>query len=250
MKIVLRRIGAYLIDIILVSLVATLLSSNTYINKDYKKYKEIYDEYNNKYEDCVNYYEKIENFYDDKKISEKEYKKLTKFDEIYTKDLVNYYEDNKIDEDEYDNIIQTLTLEYSNIEINYSYKLLKYSTIPTIVNLMCILLYFVVFQFYFDGKTLGKRIMKLKILSNNSKKLNILNYLIRCLIVNEVFINITSLVCLIVLSKNNFLTYNKIIYVITYILEMVILFMIVFDKNNRGLHDYISNTKVVEDKKE
>ena len=92
--------------------------------------------------------------------------------------------------------------------------------------------------------------MKLKVVSNNLRKLNIVNYLIRCLIVNEVFINIISLICLILLSKNNYITYSKLIYVITYILEMAMLFMIVFDKNNRGLHDYISNTKVIEDKKE
>lgn len=250
MKIVLKRIGAYLIDIILVSLVSTVLSSNVYINKDYKKYKETYDEYNIKYEEYVNYYSKLENYYEDKKISDKEYKKLIKYDEIYTKDLINYYVDENIDKDEYENIVDNLNLEYSNEEINYSYKLLRYSLVPTIINLMCILLYFVVFQFYFNGKTLGKKIMKLKVVSNNENKLNIVNYLIRCLIVNEVFINIISLICLITLSKNNFISYNKIIYVITYILEMVILFMMVFEKNNRGLHDYISNTKVIEEKKE
>ena len=156
MKIALRRIGAYLIDIILVTFIATIISSNSYINKDYKKYKEVYDEYNGKYEEYSDYYTKLENYYEDNEISEKEYKKLTKINEIYTKDLINYYEDKKIDKKEYDNIIENLNLEYSNVETNYSYKLLKYSIIPTIVNLMCVLLYFVVFQFYFDGKTLGK----------------------------------------------------------------------------------------------
>ena len=250
MRIVLKRIGAYLIDIILVSLIATIISSNSYINKDYKKYKEVYDEYNNKYDEYSNYYTKLENYYEDEKISEKEYKKLSKSKEIYTKDLINYYEDKKIDKEEYDNIIENLNLEYSNLETNYSYKLLKYSTVPTIINLMCVLLYFVVFQFYFDAKTLGKKVMKLKIVSNNTKKLNILNYLIRSLIVNEVFINLISLLCLIILSKNGYIAYNKIIYVITYILEMTILFTMVFDKDSRGLHDFISNTKVIEDKKE
>lgn len=250
MKIVLKRVGAYLIDIILVSLLATIISSNSYINKDYKKYKEVYNEYNNKYDEYSDYYMNLENYYEDKKISDKEYKKLTKKNEIYIKDLINYYEDEKIDKEEYNNIIENLKLEYSNLETNYSYKLLKYSIIPTVINLMCVLLYFVVFQFYFDGKTLGKKIMKLKLVSNNTKKLHIFNYLIRSLIVNEVFINLISLLCLIILSKNNYVTYNNIIYVITYILEMTILFMIVFDKNNRGLHDYISNTKVIEDKKE
>jgi uncharacterized RDD family membrane protein YckC len=135
-------------------------------------------------------------------------------------------------------------------EIEYSYKLLKYSIIPTIVNLMCIMLYFIVMQFYFGGQTLGKKILKLKVVSNNNKKLSIVNFLIRSLVVNELIINILNVICLFVLSKGNYLTYNKIIYVVTYILEMAILFTIVFDKNNRGLHDYISNTKVIELNKE
>ena len=46
----------------------------------------------------------------------------------------------------------------------------------------------------------------------DEKQLNILNYLIRCLIVNEVFINILSVVLLMFLSKNNYIFFNKIIY--------------------------------------
>ena len=106
------------------------------------------------------------------------------------------------------------------------------------------------FQYYFNGQTLGKKITKLKVVSHNEKKLSILNYLFRSLVVNEVVINVISLLCLIFMSKNNYISYNRIIYVITYMLEMVIMFMIVFDKNNRGLHDYISNTKVIDSKKE
>lgn len=249
MKIILKRIGAYLIDIILVSLVATLLTSNQYINKDYKKYNDTYEEYNIKYEEYVNYFNKLENYYEDQKISNKEYNKLLEFDE-YTKDLIKYYEDEEIKNKEYETIIENLNTEYSKMEIDYSYKLLKYSIIPTIVNLMCIALYFAVMQFYFGGQTLGKKLMKLKVVSNNKKNLTILNFFIRSLIVNELFINILNIVFLMVLSKNNYLVYNQIIYVITYILEMTIMFTLVFDKHNRGLHDYISNTKVVEAKKE
>lgn len=250
MKLVLKRVGAYLIDIILVSIIATFLSSNKYINKDYEKYTNIYNEYMEKYESYNEYYEELENLYKDKEITQKEYNKLLTYSEEYIKELINSYEDKKITEEEYENILNKSNEEYSKMETNYSYKLLNCSIITTIISLMCILLYFVVIQFYFDGKTLGKKIMKLKVVSNNDKELGTFNYLIRSLIVNEVFINIINIILLIVLSKNNFLAYNKIIYVITYILEMAILFMIVFDKNNRGLHDYISNTKVIEDKKE
>lgn len=250
MKKTLKRIGAYLIDIIIVSIVATLLTSNPYINKDYEKYINTYDEYNEEYNKYSNYYTKLENYYEDKDLSKKEYDKLLKLDNKYLKTLKEKYEDKKLNEEEYTEVIAKLNLHYQTTDTNYSYKLLKYSIIPTIVNLMCIMLYFIVMQFYFGGQTLGKKILKLKVVSNNDKKLNIVNFFIRSLVVNELFINMLNVIFLLVLSKGNYLVYNKIIYVITYILEMAILFTIVFDKHNRGLHDYISNTKVIELNKE
>ena len=87
--------------------------------------------------------------------------------------------------------------------------------------------------------------MKLRVISNNNKKLNILNYLLRSLVLNEVLINGLSVIMVLVLSKNNYLIYNEIIYVVNYVLEMALIFMIVFDKNNRGIHDYVANTKVI-----
>lgn len=247
MKRVLKRIAAYLIDIILVSLIATFLTSNPYINKDYNKYKKTYDEYRDKYDVYASYTTNIEKYFKDEKITEKEYNKLLEHDFENEDTLVKYYEDEKITKKEYKTIFDEVAEYYSNLEIDYSYKLLKYSTIPTIVNLMCILLYFVVIQFSFNGQTLGKKLLKIRVVSNNEKTLTLLNYFVRSLIVNEVFINILNIIFLLVLSKNNYITYNQIIYVVTYILEMTIMFTIVFDKNNRGLHDYLCNTKVIEE---
>jgi len=250
MKLVLKRIGAYFIDIILVTLLSTLLSANSYINKDYDAYSKTYEEYNNEYDHYIEFYEKVEKYYDDNKISEEEYNKLIDIESEYDSYLNDYYKDKIISEEEYKTLLKNINKNYSEKETNYNYKLLKYSIIPTIVSLMSILLYFVVFQFYFNGQTLGKKLMKIRVISNNNKDLKIFNFFIRSLIVNEVFINILNLVFLIILSKDSFIEYNKIIYAVTYIIEMTILFTIVFNKDNRGLHDYISNTKVIEDKKE
>lgn len=249
MKTLLKRIGAYLIDIILVSVVATVLSSNKYINKDYVKYTNIYEEYTEKYNEYDRVITKLDDYYENNKISEKEYKKLMEYDKKYTKEIKIAYEDKKISKKEYNSIKENLIYEITKLENDYNYKLLRYSYIPTIINILCILLYFVIIQYYFNGQTLGKKLMHLRVVKNNGNKLNILNYLIRSLLINEVLINICSIICLLILSKNNYISYSKIIYIITYIFEMAVIFTITFDKDNRGLHDYICNTKVIEDKK-
>lgn len=247
MKSIFKRVAAYIIDIILISILSTILTSNKYLNKDYEKYQKTYDSYVKETEIYNDYSVKLNNFFSDDKISKNEYNKLNEITE--NKNLIKYYEDNEITQKEFNIIIEKLDKDYSNKQIDYSYKLIKYTIIPTIISLMCILFYFVVIQFYFGGKTLGKLLMNLKVVSNNNKKLTILNFLIRSLIVNEVFINILNIIFILVLTKNNYLVYNQIIYPITYMLEMSIIATILFDKNNRGIHDYISNTKVIESKR-
>lgn len=217
MKIVFKRIIAYIIDIVIVSVVSTLITSNSYINKDYNEYVNTYDKYQEYSDQYKKNVKELDKSLDDEKISEKEYeKKLNK--------LNNSFDEKSID---------------------YNYKLIKLSIIPTIISILVILLYFVVIQFYMGGKTLGKKIVKLKVVSNNKNNLTIFNYFLRSLILNGVFLNILSVVMLLALSKNYYLIYNEIVYIINYILEMCIVFMMTFDKNNRGLHDYVANTKVI-----
>ena len=65
MKIILKRLISYLIDIIIVSIFATLITSNSYINKDYEKYNNVYEEYIN----TVDEYEKSKEELETKKDS-------------------------------------------------------------------------------------------------------------------------------------------------------------------------------------
>lgn len=217
MKIVIKRFVAYAIDILIVSMISSLITSNTLINKDFKKYMDTYE----KYEEIVDKYE------DDKEALQEalEYEAITD-DEYYVK-------------------LEKLNDSFNKDNVNYNYKLIKLSIVSTIVSMLVILLYFVVIQYYFNGQTVGKKIMKLRVVSNSSKKLNILNYLFRSLILNSVLINTLSIIMVIVLSKNDYLIYNEIIYVVNYIMEMAIIFMMGFTKDNRGLQDYVANTKVI-----
>lgn len=237
MKIILKRVVAFIIDIVLVSVIATFLTSNNYINKDYEKYTDMYNEYkkySNTYNDFLFDIEEITTLEDLNSLIEEnpEYK--------------NYIEQSISSEDKLTQIKEIIQDNYKEQEEDYAYKLLKLSVIQKVISILCILMYFVVIQYYLNGQTLGKKLMKLQVKSNSGKKLTILNYFIRSLILNEVVISILNIICILTLSKSGYITYNQIIYFVTYTLEMTILFMVIFDKNRRGLHDYVANTKVVE----
>lgn len=217
MKIVIKRFVAYAIDILIVSLISSLITSNTFINKDYKKYMDTYEEY----EEVVDIYESDKEALDD---------------------ALEY---EAISEDEYEVKLEKLNETFDKENADYNYKLIKLSIVSTTISMLVILLYFVVIQYYFNGKTIGKKIMKLRVVSNSFKKLNILNYLIRSLILNSLLINTLSIIMVLTLSKSGYLIYNEIIYVVNYAVEVAIIFMMGFTKDNRGLQDYVANTKVI-----
>lgn len=245
MRIIYKRVVAYIIDIVLVTTIATLLSSNTYLNGDYENYLKTYNDYEKYITDYNIFINELDNLFKDEIIDLKKYDRLIE-NKKYSNIISKYYNDSKITKDEYINIKEKINLEHTkNIE-NYNYKIAKLSIMMSIMGILCTLMYFVAVQYCFYGQTLGKKIMKIRVESNNGKELNIGNFLIRSLILNEILINIISLILLMILSKSSYITYSEIIYIITCTIETTILFTLVFNKDNRGIHDVISNTKVVE----
>ncbi len=148
--------------------------------------------------------------------------------------IVKKYQDKEITEEEY------LTL-YNDL----NYDLTKSTVNETIIIAIVSILYFVVLNYYYNGQTFGKKLMKLKIVSNNDNKLSINNYLIRCLIVNTTLANIITAVLILTLSKEKYLLYEgkfSTVFGVIYILCFV---FALYRNDGRGLHDLIANTKVV-----
>ena len=53
-RFILKRVLAYMIDIIVVTIIATLLSNVKFINNNTKEYQEMYQEFNELYKDYTN----------------------------------------------------------------------------------------------------------------------------------------------------------------------------------------------------
>lgn len=188
------RLVAYIIDMLLVSLVCTGIMFVMPENKNYDKY--------------MKEYEKIQTDLIEEKIDVKEY---------FNKSMDVVYD-----------------IDYSNV-------------IPMIVEVVLIILYFVVFQFYNKGQTFGKKLMKLRVVSTNDNDLTINQITYRSLIINSILINILILGSLLFLGRNYYFYANYALQLLSVIIVFVTLIMILFRKDGRGLHDVVAGTKVIQE---
>lgn len=188
------RLVAYVIDIILVSIVCTGIMFLVPENENYDKY--------------MKEYEQIQTDYIESKIDAEEY---------FNKSMNVVYD-----------------IDYSNV-------------IPMIIEVVLIILYFIVFQFYNKGQTFGKKLMKLRVISTNSDKLSLNQVTYRSLIINSIFVDILIIGSLLFLGRNYYYYASLVLQVISSIIIIATLIMILFRKDGRGLHDVISSTKVIQE---
>lgn len=155
---------------------------------------------------------------------------------------------------EYTELIQKNTEEGSQefkdeiIEVNY--EVYKYRTYSSIISAGALILYFGVLQLVLDGQTLGKKIMKIKVVSNKDKKLNFWSYLIRIVVLNNIWLSLLNIGAVYVVSGVKFYYVTYVIGMISSLVYMLNLIMIMFRNDNRGLHDMIAGTKVIDMKEE
>lgn len=131
--------------------------------------------------------------------------------------------------------------------INITYDMSKYGISIEIINLVVTVLYFVVFQYLNNGKTLGKTLMKIKVVSKDGKKIKFYQILLRSLIINSILSLFVLILILLFCSKSIYLLSSRYIQFIDMTLVFVSIIMILFRQDGRGLHDIIASTEVIYD---
>ena len=190
-----RRILAFIIDMMIVSIISSAIASIGFINPTLDKYNEAYDSYT----------EYLQNGLDTKNVS---------------------------------NILNSE--EYKDITYNINY----YGRYGTIITLVVTVIYFVVFQYFTNGYTGGKKLLNIKIESEDGK-LKVHQLLLRSLIINNVLTTTLALIALFVLSKGTFAKVGNYIDVLEMGLVFASFALVLYRQDGKGLHDLLAKTKVV-----
>lgn len=159
-----------------------------------------------------------------------------KYNDTYDKysELIKEVQDKNISEEDYNEKL---------IPINYD--LARYNVFTNGAMIVLLILYFGVCQAMADGQTIGKKMLKLKVVKVTDEKLGLGFFILRSVILNNI---IFRLIALVVVYFVNASTYNTITYVLSVfegLVQLAIVGMVIFRQDGRGLHDFLAKSKVV-----
>lgn len=243
-NILFKRGCAYLIDTFIVFLLSLVISLIPFFNIYGDKYERIYSDFSIVLDEYLEVKNVFKEYYDDKTINQDEYGKLLLF-ENYKEYFIEEYEDEVIDQDEYDDILEDIEEKYLEMSVDFEYERSRVSIVGSIITLACLLGYFGIGQYLLKGQTIGKKLFKLKVVTVDDKRVSLINFIVRSLIVNNVFINSLNVLALYFLNKDNYFDVAEFLNFITNAVEAVIIFLILIRVDSRGLHDLVAKTKVV-----
>ena len=247
-----KRAFAYLLDMLLVSFMISNIASSDVVNFQLKEFKSLYKDYsslirtyseqtNNDIKTCDEFGKAINK----KKITEEEY--VNRYQEIK--------DDKEILEEEFDSKCEIIIKDYNSHKMSekdfkkqlnhYYYYLERNSTVQYILNIVICLLYFVLFQGFTGGQTLGKKLMRIKIVSDDDNEVSFKQLLIRTLFLYGIIYVALLTISPYLVGKNDLPGVNNILYYFNYVLMMTLIFTICYFKNRRGLHDVVAHTRVM-----
>ena len=141
--------------------------------------------------------------------------------------------------------------EQKNVKVTK--KLQKYNVYTSIWYLVFLILYIVVFQYFNDGQTLGKKIMKLKLVNKDTnERPGFIKMLFRSLFIGtSLFYGVTLSVILRTILP--FITSDTVFYylfslttLLSLFIELLLFIFLFATKGKQSLHDKILKTEVIE----
>lgn len=186
------RVLAYLIDIIIVTVLSTLVISLVPENKNYTAY-------------------------------------LTEYQKIESSFIAG-----TMDPDEYINKKAEIVydIDYNNV-------------LPMIIEVSVLILYFIVFQFYNKGQTLGKRLLRIRVVSEDDEEVSMNQYILRSFIIPSVISKMLIIALVLFMGREYYYYASFTVQGIQVVLIIVSIFMVMYSRTGRGLHDRVAKTKVI-----
>lgn len=189
-----KRIFAYIVDVLLISVISTLIFQIVFKTSSYQEYEEKTEQYVN---------------------------------ELMSSGSTEYTEEDLV---------------------NILYDINKVQIPKQIIDFGLTIFYFGILSFIFNGKTLGKKLFKLRVVPLKGKKLNAPLYFLREIILTNSIFSLLSIINISLCGVEKWYLFNSIITNGRTFVVLALIGTLIFREDERSLHDVICKTKVIEEK--
>lgn len=156
----------------------------------------------------------------------------------------------------YNDTLENIDVNNPEIPTKLKNAMYKYDKTNTYLYLWYMIfgvLYFVLFQFFNNGQTLGKKLFKLRVVNEKEENPNIIQYIVRFLINGttlimgvHLLILIKVIVLLVGCSGSMYYDIHMILQSVSILIEVILVGTLIVNKNNKMFNDFIARTKVIE----
>lgn len=163
----------------------------------------------------------------------------------------NYTSDTEKQMQELDN--KLIASEITPEEYLEEYKVVLYdyqkeNVLQSGISVALTIAYYVVFQYMNKGQTIGKKVLKIRIVDKDNKKpISILKGLLRSFIVFSILSGILCIAFLYIFNSNNYFNSYMILLLLEGIFTLTTIMFVLYKKDSRGLHDMMANTMVIKE---
>ena len=149
--------------------------------------------------------------------------------------LMNSFTNGDISSDKY-------FFEYADI----LYKVNKANVNSNLLGLVIYVGYFVLFQFFNGGATIGKKLLKIKVVSQGGREVSLWQMIVRTSIINGIVPLALSLILVFTTKGLVFLTLSSVVGLFENIFVIICVFMLLYKSDCLALHDIMSKSVVIE----
>ncbi len=149
--------------------------------------------------------------------------------------LMNSFTNGDISSDKY-------FFEYADI----LYKVNKANVNSNLLGLVIYVGYFVLFQFFNGGATIGKKLLKIKVISQGGGEVSLWQMIVRTSIINGIVPLALSLILIFTTKGLVFLTLSSVVGLFENIFVIICVFMLLYKSDCLALHDIMSKSVVIE----
>ncbi len=134
--------------------------------------------------------------------------------------------------------------EFTSEYVDIYYRLARSSGFTSLISIFVGICYYVVYQTYQKGQTIGKRLMKIRVVSDDGE-LFMNQMILRSFLANFLLMNIGIYVFMLFSSKYVYFYSAAILELIQYLMIFVSIIMIMYRHDGCAIHDKLLHTRVI-----